>query len=50
MNSGSKHVHIHFPTHLGGNSGMGWVLKTNNYRRTHPTDLVCGIVGLGGEG
>lgn len=49
MNSGCKPVHIHFPTHLGSSSGMGWVFKTNNYSRTCSTDLICGIVRFGVE-
>jgi len=49
MNSGNKPVHRHFPTHLGGSYGMGWVFKTNNYSRTCSSDLICGIVSLGVE-
>jgi hypothetical protein len=48
MNSGSKHRH--FPTHLGGSSGLGWVFKTNNYSRTRSTDVICGIMSFGVEG
>ena len=49
MNSGSKPAHRHFSTPLGGSSGVGWVFKTNNYSRTHSSDLICGIVSFGVE-
>jgi len=44
MNSGSKSVHRHFPTHLGG---MRWAFKTNKWQNS--TDLIYGIVSFGVE-